>query len=53
MPYSSVLDMLGQRFTGLWICEGYIGCSICWDKPEYALIMSLYAWICLDDAEYD
>ena len=24
--------------TRLWICEGYTGCRICLNKPEYALI---------------
>ena len=53
MPRGRVLNMAGQRFTGLWICEGYTGCWICPSKPEYALVMSQYAWICLDNAEYD
>ena len=36
----------------LWICEGCKGCLIYLNKPEYALIMPQYAWICFNDAEY-
>ena len=37
----------------LSICKCYTGCWICLNKPEYALIMSQYAWIYLNNAEYD
>ena len=37
----------------LSICEGYTGCWICLNKPDYALIISHYEWICLNNAEYD
>ena len=39
----------------LWICEGYTGCWICLNKPEYALIslnMSKYALIMLKMFKY-
>ena len=37
----------------LWRREGYKGCWICLNKPEYLLIMSQYEWIYLNNAEYD
>ena len=40
-----------QNMTRLGICEGYTGCWICLNKPEYTL-MPQYAWICLNNAEY-
>ena len=36
-----------QNMARLWISKGYKGCWICLNKPEYALIMSQYEWICL------
>ena len=33
-----------QNMARMWICERYTGCWICLNKPEYALIMSQYAW---------
>ena len=65
MTYGRVLNMPGQfRASGskydsaqnmakLLICEDYTGCWIYLNKPEYALIMSQYAWICLNNTEYD
>ena len=46
-----VLSMPVLRRLG--ICKGFTGCWICLNKPEYALIMSQYAQICLNNAEYD
>ena len=40
--YGKVMNM--QVFTGCWICL---------NKPEHALIISQYMWICLSNAEYD
>ena len=40
------------NMTRLWFCEGYSGLWICLDKPEYALVMSQYAWIWLNSAKY-
>ena len=42
-----------QNMVRLWIFEGYTGCWICLNRPEYALIMSQYVWICHNNAEYD
>ena len=50
--YGSVPNMHGQSFTGLRISEGYTGCWICLNNPDYVLTMSQCAWICLNDAEY-
>ena len=41
-----------QNMARLWICEGYTGWWIYLNKPEYALIMPQYAWICLNNAEF-
>ena len=41
-----------RNIARLWICEGYTGWWIYLNKPEYALIMPQYAWICLDNAEF-
>ena len=58
-PYREVLRTTG-RFsrTPLGRPQGVIlpsgkGCWICLNKPEYALKMSQYEWICLDNTEYD
>ena len=37
----------------LRVCEGYARCEICLDKPEYALIMCQFLWVCFNNAEYD
>ena len=37
----------------LWICEECLGYWTYLNKPEYALIITQYAWICLNNAEYD
>ena len=37
----------------MWICGCYTGCWIRLNKPENALIMSKYGWICLNNAEYN
>ena len=42
-----------QNMARLWICEGYTGNWICLNRPEYAVVMSQYAWICPNNAEYD
>ena len=42
-----------QNMARLWIWKAYIGCWICLNLPEYALIMSQYVWICFNNAEYD
>ena len=42
-----------QKKTQLWICEGYTGCWICLNKPEYVFIISQHVWICLNNAKYD
>ena len=51
--YASGKYSRAQNMTRLWICQGYTGKRICLNKPEYALIMSENAWICLNNAEYD
>ena len=40
-----------QNMVRLWICECYTVCWIWLNTPEYALIMSQYAWICLNNPE--
>ena len=42
-----------QNMSRLWIREGYKGCWICLNKPEYALIISKYEWICFNNVECD
>ena len=42
-----------QNIARLQICKVYTGCWIWLNKPEYALIMSQYAWIYLNNTEYD
>ena len=37
----------------LQMWEGYTACWVCLSKPEYVLIMSQCAWICLNDTDYD
>ena len=41
-----------RNMTMLWICKGYKGWGIRLNKPEYALTIPQYAWICLHSAEY-
>ena len=31
---------MAQNMARLWICEGYTGCWICLNKPDYALLTS-------------
>ena len=63
MSYCRVLNLLdqasgskyarAQNMARFRTCEDYTRCWICLKKREYALIMSQYAWICLNIAEYD
>ena len=54
MPYGRVLNKLpALNMTGLSIWEGYTGWLIWLNKPKYALIMSQYAWICLNNVEHN
>ena len=50
---SSVLNMLGLRTLQGCEYEGYTGCWICLNMPNYPLIMSQYAQMCLNNSEYD
>ena len=42
-----------QNMARLWRCEGYTRCWASLNKPEYVILMSQYALICRNNAEYD
>ena len=44
---------MAQNIAKLLICNGYTGCWICLNKPEYALIIPQYVWIYLNNAEHE
>ena len=41
-----------RNMARLWICKGYTGCWICLNNLAYSLIITQYAWICRNNAEY-
>ena len=51
--YASGCEYVRARnMTMLWIYKGYKGWWICLNMPKYALKISQYAWVCLNNAEY-
>ena len=43
----------GSEYDSSRIYQGYAGCWICLNRPEYAWIMSQYAWTCRTNVKYD